>query len=84
MLKIPTEEPVWTTDAAASLRLFLNSNAGQVLLQRLYWQRPTLPDLPTAPAAVLDASLRSAQAEAMGGYERALQDIIQLTVPPTQ
>jgi ABC-type sulfate transport system substrate-binding protein len=82
MLKFPTEEPKWTSDMASALRQFLNTSPGQVFLQRLYWLRPTPPDLPTAHGSTLDLPLRVAHAEAMGGYERAIQDIIRLTESP--
>lgn len=82
MLKFPTEEPQWSTDMAAALRQFLNTSPGQVFLQRLYWLRPLPPDLPTAPGSTLDLPLRAAHAEALAGYERALQDILTLTESP--
>ena len=80
--KFPTEEPEWTSDMAASLRQFLNTPVGQIFLQRLFWARPTQPVLPALQGVALDPILRVAYAEQLGGYERALSEMLALTVSP--
>lgn len=77
-MKIPTEQPKWSSDMAAALRQFLNTTPGQVFLQQLYWLRPTPPPLPSNNDPV-DLATRSLHSEQQAGYERAIQDILALT-----
>ena len=77
-MKIPTEQPNWTSDMAAALRQFLNTTPGQVFLQQLYWLRPAPPTLPSTHDPV-DLGTRALHAEQLAGYERAIQDILALT-----
>lgn len=80
MLKITTEAPQWSSDQAAALRQFLNTPSGQQFLQQLFWLRPTVS--PLVPGVNMGKSRRMAEAEIQAGYERAIQQIIDLTVSP--
>lgn len=80
MLKITTETPQWSSDQAAALRQFLNTPSGQQFLQQLFWFRPTVT--PIVPGQIVDVPRRMAEADVQAGYERAIQQIIDLTVSP--
>lgn len=80
-MKIPTEQPKWTSDMAAALRQFLNTTPGQTFLQQMYWLRPVPPMLP-ATHQPIDPTTRIAHADQLFGYERAIQDILALTSEP--
>lgn len=80
MFKITTEEPRWASDQAAALRQFLNGANGQILLQKLFWMRPRLADVPTVGA--YDVQARLGAAERQAGYEEALKDLLYLTNSP--
>lgn len=79
MFKISTEQPEWSGDQAAALRQFLNSPAGQVFLQRLFWFRPSVTS-PTSTAP-FDADRRISEADVQAGYELAIEEIIKHTAP---
>lgn len=80
--RIATEPVQWSADQAAALRQFLSTPSGQAFLQRMFEDRPiaSLPPMGTP----VDAVRRSVEAENLLGYEKAMQNIINLTVSPTQ